>query len=217
MFRPENFNSHANFKSQEQCERQGQRSQDRKRNESRRKKRYETSRLKRVTTHAAPFAVSLSVKLLCDGSRILWNRNRQESGGLVLLVIQTLTGISILYFLYSILEAKSAVEYQGNQNAFLMKSTSLIKSGGIGGKASIARARDTAVLIEKLQEIASVLFGDGDSVNTLTERLSGNFQETYRMLCWLCKVVGVEELKSMQHQKMIEKVEEIEDQLGIVK
>ena len=147
-----------------------------------------------MTTHAAPFAVSLSVKLLCDGSRILWNRNRQESGGLVLLVIQTLTGISILYFLYSILEAKSAVEYQGNQNAFLMKSTSLIKSGGIGGKASIARARDTAVLIEKLQEIASVLFGDGDSVNTLTERLSGNFQETYRMLCWLCKVVGVEEL-----------------------
>lgn len=171
------------------------------------------TRIKGLTTHLAPVTVSLSVKLLWDGSAAMW---RSRSLGLLHL-LEFCLGILLLVFLHSVVESKPGRDAAETAAAnmilrgpsFALRPARMSGSFGQGGRVP----RDLQVLVHKLKTIVLILYGEETSVKS-QQRLTSR-KQIHDTLGWICKVVGVTEIASMQQVAMLEKVEEVERIVGI--
>ncbi|QDZ19537.1 hypothetical protein A3770_03p20550 [Chloropicon primus] len=172
-------------------------------------------RVKAATTHFAPVAVPLSVKLLWDGSRGLGLALRGRVGegsvgatGLLLLAAQAILGLAILLVLHAILRPRGAHQSYDGRGREGSAARSLL-----GGSFAKGRGNDLGVMTQKLKVIVLILFGE-ENMRRAYRRLNSH-KEVHEMLSWICKVVGLSETDTMQKNEMLEKIEEVERVVGI--
>mmetsp|Transcript_7668 Transcript_7668/g.18833 ORF Transcript_7668/g.18833 Transcript_7668/m.18833 type:complete len:225 (-) Transcript_7668:643-1317(-) len=192
------------FELQEQLQKQANRSGDR------RGRRHPTARarVKSAATHAAPFAVSLSIKCIYDGSRGLlarWHSDASEPSTRLVLLLQCLAGLAILYILHILLDASSSKEkgFGGKQQRPHLRSSSSSRS---------LSNEQLAGLNERLTALVRSLFG-GENVGEAERRLS-SARDSHRLLSSICRVVGVQETQSRRFVDMSEKLREVELAVG---
>jgi len=199
----------------------------RKAAESAKKRGNSKNRIKAVTTQIAPFAIPVSVKLLWDGTKVLWSR---PTSGLVFFVLQTVVGMFILYLLHTILEGprkgKEGKKKTKAQMDILLKGqrsqhgSKRRRIDCIEGEAAATAElpQELRAILSKLEGIVLALFGQ-DSMMKAKRRLSTKAEsESQQMLSWICNVVGVDDTFDKESfEAMLEKLEEVEFVIGLDK
>ncbi len=169
--------------------------------------------MKSMATHAAPFAVSLSVKCIYDGSRGLCAPAGPAAAGAgtrLVLLLQCLAGLAILYILHVLLDASPG---SSNEKGFGFGGRQQERPNSLrptlSGRAS---SEGLAKLNERLTALVRTLFG-GENVAEAARRLA-SARDSHRLLSSICRVVGVEETQSRRLADMSDKLREVEAAVG---
>jgi hypothetical protein len=166
------------------------------------------------------------VKLLWDGTAMLWSRPR--SGGFVFFVLQAVVGTVILYLLHSILEGPKrgeasrkgkgqsfgALKGQRSRHESKRRRIEFVEDD----EAASDLPHELRAILSKLEGIVLALFGR-DSMLKAKRRLKLKAEsESQQMLSWICNVVGVDDSFDRESfEAMLEKIEEVEFVIGLAK